>query len=629
MLSSLKNRILTTCVVIIALALAISGLASYLTVKSHNDEQVAGNLNAIAQGNAQALNQWFTSNATMLTSVEEAVQDDDPMASLKQLARAGDFMLAYVGYPEDGSTVFSDEWEPPEDYDPRERPWYQQAVDAGEAIVTKPYTDANTGQLVVSFAHPVYDGDELAAVVGADVVIDDIVADIAEIEPTPSSFAFLVADDGTLVAHPDVDLNLESATELSESLDAPYLAAMRQAESPRKLSLQGTDKLLRSAPVHGTDWQLVVALDEKEATAGLRAMLGTSTITFVLVALGAALVLGIVLKMAFRRLQNVRDAMIDISSGDGDLTQRLPEDGKDEVSQIAAAFNRFVAKMEEVLMGIRDSSESVRVAATEIASGGQDLSRRTDDAASSLQETSASMEEITSTVENTASSSREANDLSQSASDVAARGGEVVSRAVETMDEVTASSRQIADIIQTMDNIAFQTNLLALNASVEAARAGEQGRGFAVVAGEVRQLANRSAEAASEIRGLIDTSVSRTEEGAKLVRSAGETMKEIVESISRVTGVLGEISSAAGEQSDGIGQVNVAVAELDRMTQQNAALVEESTTAGEQLKAQADRLAEAVGAFTLSASSSGTPRRTNTLPSTQQTTHQESSEHAI
>ncbi|MFC3392875.1 cache domain-containing protein, partial [Aidingimonas halophila] len=393
MLSSLKNRILTTCVVIIALALAISGLASYLTVKSHNDEQVAGNLNAIAQGNAQAINQWFTSNTTMLTSVEEAVQDDDPMASLKQLARAGDFMLAYVGYPEDGSTVFSDEWEPPEDYDPRERPWYQQAVDAGEAIVTKPYTDANTGQLVVSFAHPVYDGDELAAVVGADVVIDDIVADIAEIEPTPSSFAFLVADDGTLVAHPDADLNLESATELSESLDAPYLAAMRQAESPRSLSLQGTDKLLRSAPVHGTDWQLVVALDEKEATAGLRAMLGTSTITFVLVALGAALVLGIVLKMAFRRLQNVRNAMIDISSGDGDLTQRLPEDGKDEVSQIAAAFNRFVAKMEEVLIGIRDSSESVRVAATEIASGGQDLSRRTDDAASSLQETSASMEE--------------------------------------------------------------------------------------------------------------------------------------------------------------------------------------------------------------------------------------------
>ncbi|WP_355661967.1 methyl-accepting chemotaxis protein, partial [Halomonas salifodinae] len=309
---------------------------------------------------------------------------------------------------------------------------------------------------------------------------------------------------------------------------------------------------------------------------------------------------GALLKVVFRRLQLARDAMQDVASGEGDLTRRLPEEGRDEVAQIAQAFNRFVAKMEAVMLTIRDSSESVRIAANEIASGGQDLSRRTDSAASSLQQTSASMEEITGTVAQTADSAQEANQLALSASRVAARGGEVVGEVVTTMDAIGDSSRQIAEIVNVMDGIAFQTNLLALNASVEAARAGEQGRGFAVVAGEVRNLASRSASAAQEIKALIEASDSRVKDGTSLVAQAGETMAEIVASVTRVTDVLGEINAAAGEQRDGIGQVNVAVTELDSMTQQNAALVEESTTAAERLKEQADRLAQAVGAFTLS-----------------------------
>nr|WP_317615358.1 methyl-accepting chemotaxis protein [Halomonas elongata] len=361
-----------------------------------------------------------------------------------------------------------------------------------------------------------------------------------------------------------------------------------------------SDKLLRGQPIDGTDWQLVVALDEFEATAGLRGVMSASAITLVLVALGAAILLGALLRVVFRRLLAVRDAMDNVASGSGDLTRRLPADGTDEVAQIATSFNQFVSRMEEVMTTIRDSSESVRVAATEIATGGQDLSRRTENAASSLQQTSASMEEITSTVEHTAESSRQANGLAESSSDVARRGGEAVNQVVETMEGITDSSRQISEIVSVMDSIAFQTNLLALNASVEAARAGEQGRGFAVVAGEVRQLASRSAEAAKQIKGLIDTSVERTEEGANQVRAAGQTMAEIVESVTRVTDVLGEITAATGEQSEGISQVNVAVSELDRMTQQNAALVEESTTAAEQLKDQADRLSAAVGGFTLS-----------------------------
>ncbi|MBW6390040.1 methyl-accepting chemotaxis protein [Billgrantia antri] len=308
-----------------------------------------------------------------------------------------------------------------------------------------------------------------------------------------------------------------------------------------------------------------------------------------------------------RPLRELAGRMREIASGDGDLTQRLPIKGRDESAELATQFNAFADKIHDVLLEVRVSSEAVRVAATEIASGGQDLSRRTDTAAASLQQTSASMEEITSTVEHTAESAREANALSQSASEVAARGGEVVSRVVTTMDEITDASRQIAEIVTVMDGIAFQTNLLALNASVEAARAGEQGRGFAVVAGEVRQLASRSASAAREVKALIDASGAKVRSGSDLVSQAGATMNEIVTSVSRVSDVLQQITAATGEQSDGIGQVNVAVAELDRMTQENAALVEESSAAAERLEEQSLRLAEVVGAFTLANTNARAP----------------------
>ena len=211
------------------------------------------------------------------------------------------------------------------------------------------------------------------------------------------------------------------------------------------------------------------------------------------------------------------------------------------------------------------------------------------------------MEQLTGTVKQSADSARQANQLASSAAEVAARGGSVVSQVVSTMDEINASSKKIADIIGVIDGIAFQTNILALNAAVEAARAGEQGRGFAVVAGEVRNLAQRSAEAAKEIKGLIGTSVDKVESGSKLVADAGQTMNEIVASVQRVTDIIGEITAAASEQSDGIGQVNVAVTQLDQMTQQNAALVEQSAAAAESLKDQAVRLAQVVGTFRVDA----------------------------
>ncbi|HWP18172.1 MAG TPA: methyl-accepting chemotaxis protein [Burkholderiaceae bacterium] len=282
---------------------------------------------------------------------------------------------------------------------------------------------------------------------------------------------------------------------------------------------------------------------------------------------------------------------------EGDLTGRIEVQGKDEAAALLRALQGMQASLRQIVSQVQASTESITTASTEIASGNQDLSSRTEQAASNLQQTASSMEQLTGTVKQSADAARQANQLASSASEVASRGGEVVTQVVMTMDEINAASKKIADIIGVIDGIAFQTNILALNAAVEAARAGEQGRGFAVVAGEVRNLAQRSAEAAREIKTLIGASVEKVESGAKLVQDAGTTMSEIVASVQRVTDIIGEISAAASEQNDGIGQVNAAVVQLDQMTQQNAALVEQSTAAAESLKEQALRLAQLVRSF--------------------------------
>ncbi|MEA3112742.1 MAG: methyl-accepting chemotaxis protein [Caballeronia sp.] len=281
------------------------------------------------------------------------------------------------------------------------------------------------------------------------------------------------------------------------------------------------------------------------------------------------------------------------------MTQRLPAQGRDEVAQISRAFNQFVDKLLVVMKQIRDTSESVRLAANEIATGNVDLSRRTEAAAASLEQTAASIEQITSTVTQSAGAAKQANTKSTSASGIAARGGEVVNEVIDTMGNIEAASGKIGDIIGVIDGIAFQTNILALNAAVEAARAGEQGRGFAVVASEVRSLAQRSAQAAKKIKGLIEATVESVGSGSAQVRQAGETMQAIVGSVNSVTTIMSEISSAADEQTRGIQEVNRAVAQLDEMVQQNAALVEESAAAAATLQTQANELTITVGQFVI------------------------------
>ena len=283
----------------------------------------------------------------------------------------------------------------------------------------------------------------------------------------------------------------------------------------------------------------------------------------------------------------------------GDLSARIEVTSTDETGQLLGALQRMQQSLVRTVSVVRQNSESVASASAEIASGSNDLSARTEQQASALEETAASMEELGSTVRQNADNARTANQLAVNASTVATQGGEVVAEVVETMKGINASSNKIADIISVIDGIAFQTNILALNAAVEAARAGEQGRGFAVVAGEVRSLAQRSAEAAKEIKSLIQASVEQVDAGASQVRTAGATMEQVVASVQEVHHLIQEITTATTEQSGGIAQVNTAVSQLDQMTQQNASLVEESAAAAENLREQAMALSESVNRFQL------------------------------
>jgi methyl-accepting chemotaxis protein len=292
----------------------------------------------------------------------------------------------------------------------------------------------------------------------------------------------------------------------------------------------------------------------------------------------------------------------------GDLSETIHDDGKDEVSAFVRALADMQRSLRDIVGQVRASAESISTSSAEVASGNLDLSQRTEQAASNLQQSAASLQELTGNVRHSAESAAQATQLASSASQVAERGGQVVAQVIATMNEINASSKKIADIIGVIDGIAFQTNILALNAAVEAARAGEQGRGFAVVAGEVRSLAGRSAEAAREIKSLIGSSVERVENGSRQVQEAGSTMTEIVGSVRRVNDIIGEITAAACEQSQGIGQINTTVNQLDQMTQQNAALVEQSAAAADSMKQQAQRLAELVSTFRLGDDAGAPPR---------------------
>lgn len=397
--------------------------------------------------------------------------------------------------------------------------------------------------------------------------------------------------------------------EISDAAKSTVPFVMRAAkEGQEGANIEATMTLMDKVRPQEAIWRTKVAdlvtLEEELSRAGYEEAKAEQVRASLVMAGLVALALALGALVAWRITRSVTHPVARVIGvaeriAKGDLTSAIELDSRDEIGRLLVAIASMQERLRDLVGQIRESVDSIEIASKEVADGNMDLSRRTEVTASSLQQTAASMEHLMDTVQQNAQAAGHANQLAADASQVASRGGAVVNQVVATMQEIHASSRKISDIIGVIDGIAFQTNILALNAAVEAARAGEQGRGFAVVASEVRTLAQRSAQAAKEIKALIGSSVDRVEVGGRLVGDAGATMTEIVDSVQRFASIMGEISSAASEQSSGIGEIKQAITQLDYMTQQNAALVEQSSAAAASLKDQAQTLSQTVTVFKL------------------------------
>lgn len=598
MFSSLRTRLILICTIILIVGMIIIGMTNANIAQNDANEGLDRQIVSLADSYDKYIGEWVSARFNILSAGKDVLglPSQDELNMIRILQKAGKFPDMYIGYQNRRMVNL----QRPADYDPTSRNWYKTAVAENRPVLSKPYIDSVTKKLVVSLIEVLKNKDgTVAGVLAADVLMEDLVAHVSSVKPTPMSTTFAIDNTGMVVIHSNMELILQDVAKVDPSLSAQKLISLAGKKTAQKLVINGKEALVFVRSMTGTDWYLVIAIDSAEARASIVNMIKTSTMVTVALAVLSCLLLMAGIRKLLNRLLHVRDALNDIVSGEGDLTKRLDTSGKDELTEIATAFNRFTDKIAEIMRNIRHASQSVKVTSAEIATGNMDLSNRTEQQAGSLEETASAMEELTATVKQNADNARQAAQLAATASEMASKGGESVGQVVSTMESIKISSGKIVDIITVIDGIAFQTNLLALNAAVEAARAGEQGRGFAVVASEVRALAQRSATAAQEIKNLIDDSVGKIQIGVSQVAVAGQTMDNIVSSVRSVTGVVDEISVASQQQSSGIESIRNAITSIDNTTQQNAALVEQSAAAATSLQEDAAKLAKIVSVFKL------------------------------
>ncbi|WP_233838115.1 methyl-accepting chemotaxis protein [Paraburkholderia sp. ZP32-5] len=438
-------------------------------------------------------------------------------------------------------------------------------------------------------------------VTGMALSVDSLARGIAGYKIGDTGFAYLVHPDGAIMMHRDSAL-VDGKHFLKDmpGLPGDATAALLAGKPYAYLSYAAPSgqRFIATSFIPELNAYVVVEVPQAQLLGPVQSAVRTASLIAAVVGLGVALtVILLVGRTIAAPVRRAASLLSEIASGRGDLTRRMTLESEDEVGQLADAFNRFVASMAALVLQVRAASSSIATGSTQIAMGNADLSQRTEEQAANLERTAASMEEITAAVKNNTDTARTAAGMASNASRAAARGGQVVGEVVSTMEQISAASRKISEIIVVIDSIAFQTNILALNAAVEAARAGEQGRGFAVVASEVRNLAQRSAQAAKEIKALIEDSAGTVNVGSRLVVDAGKVMDDVVSQVQSVSTMMSEITSASIEQSSGIGQIGDAVQQLDEVTQQNAALVEESAAAAASLKQQAAELDRLVAVF--------------------------------
>lgn len=490
-----------------------------------------------------------------------------------------------------------------------EQVWYKAglASPAGQCAWANAYQDDASPQPRTNCAMAITREGEPWGVATIDVTLGFFNQLAKQMDEAIQGRVLIVEADGKIVGNADQlgkAAGLKNLADMSESPMAQAVKGMLAGyqagqSSEQEYDNDGESHTVMLQAIKGSPWIIAVDLPTSlltQQTSTIMARLSMVQIPMALLLLG---VLVLFIRSLMSRLADLNKNISRLSAGGADLTQRLEPTSSPEFNAIIDSFNGVIAYLQTMLRQVGDSARAISCASQQISTGNQDLSARTEDQASSIEQTAASMEELTSTVRQNADNAAHANQLAHDASQVAERGGEVVKQVVATMNTIQASSGKVVDIISVIDSIAFQTNILALNAAVEAARAGEQGRGFAVVAQEVRNLAQRSAQSAREIKQLIETSVSNIDVGTELVTEAGATMEELLQGVRNVTTLMSEIMSSSREQSAGIDQVNIAINQLDSTTQQNAALVQQVSAASHSMAGQTQQLDLVVAGFRL------------------------------
>ncbi len=575
MMNTLRGKLIAVTAALMLAALLSVTLAIYVMMRAELIQRMDAEIRGVARATAAATGEWIASRSQVTQAGAGAALAADPMPVLMQAKASGQFDLFYVGFP-DKKILFTDNQQLPEGYDATQRPWYTAAVASDKPIMTAPYVDASTGQLVVSFAYAAKDGGALKGVVAADITLDRVVQQILSVRFSAKGYAMLIGKDGKILVHPSKEVLQKPATDLAPELTAEAILAAQKNDQASDLKVQGVASFVEMFPVPGTDLTLGVVVDKGSALAPLDKLLGTALGILVLaLAVALPLLIAVLTKM-LGRLATLRDLMKEISAGGGDLTRTLNVSGNDEIAETSAAFNRFLDTLRSMFLEVRGEAERLSSGVETIDDTVQRLAQHSTSLSDTASANAATIEEITVSVAHIADSAAVANGLVQQTGQMSEHGAKTIAQVSQEFSHSSESVRALGDMIHTVSTraneisgivnvikeIADQTNLLALNAAIEAARAGEQGRGFAVVADEVRKLAERTAKATLEITHMIsgmneDTrrafsgmegTIETVGKGASASEEAARQMGEIQQKMMEAVARIDEIAASTSEQ---------------------------------------------------------------------------------